>query len=78
MSEEALVLSLGDKVYAATLFMAELESRGLSQRDARVMRDKLEAKGLIECFKEKKFNPKTYYGSPEAIEKLKREAARAS
>lgn len=71
LTEEHALAALREKPLPGEVFMEALDRAGFSQKAARAMRDRLLDEGKIQRFREPKFMPTTYYGTPMQIEVLR-------
>ena len=73
VSDDELIELCGKAVLPAEVYLERITKQGMSVRAARTARQRLFHEGKLAIFREPKFNPITYYGTPEAVEAKRQE-----
>ena len=71
LTEEDALTVVAEKPLPAMLFMNRLRERGFTARAAEAMRYQLQEAGKLATFREPRFNPTTYYGLTDQIQRMR-------
>ena len=71
LTEEDALTVVAEKPLPAMLFMNRLQERGFTARAAEAMRYQLQEAGKLAAFREPRFNPTTYYGLTDQIQRMR-------